>query len=121
MNSLLHWRKVPPPLVHLDLTAIGPALGQALLLRGGDAAIHAALVSCSTNALGLVLYCVAKEALALRRDSRQRRELNQWERAAETTICGFAAFMLVYFICGFVPMGYVDGARPLIRLPTTSS
>lgn len=117
MNPLLQWQHAPLPLARLDSTAVSPALGQALVLRGGDAAVHTALVSCSTNALGLVLYGVVKEALA----SRRRRALNQWESAAETAICGFAAFLLVYFVCGFVPMGYVDGARPLIRLPTTSS
>ena len=93
----------------------------ALRFRGGGVAVNAALVSVSANALGLMLYGAAKHALALdrRRGSRQVNYLMM--TALEAALCGFAAYFVVYLLCGFVPMGFVEGSKPIFQLPTTPS
>ena len=86
----------------------------ALLLRGGAFEPHiAAFVSVSTNTLALVLFtAMAQWVREWRMRVAPNRPLTKLQELGATIICGYIAYYLTYLLAGFVPMGYVVGARP---------
>jgi hypothetical protein len=80
---------------------------QVLMLRGGDAAASG-LVSIAANTLAMCLLTALMQTPIGKRECDRRQEL------IRTAVFGFLAYTMVYLICGFVPMGYVSGSRPLL-------
>ena len=88
------------------------ALGR---LRGGDAPpAAAAAVSIATNTLAILCSSAFTDASMKSLVRHQRRGLSTAEKWTITALCSFAAYALIYAMCGFVPMGYVDGSKTLI-------
>jgi hypothetical protein len=92
--------------------------GTVLVLRGGTQLSEpnlAAFVSVSANTLALVLYTVlAQWVRALRKRLAPDTPITNAQELLATVICGMMAYYLTYLLSGFVPMGYVVGARPWI-------
>ena len=90
-------------------------LQRILILRGGEPApATAAAVSIAANTLAMMLFSAALQQWKWRWP-----DLPRWKELALTVLCAFATYYLVFLLCGFVPMGFVPGATPLLRLPTT--
>ena len=86
------------------------------MLRGGfgePAPATAAAVSIAANTLALMLFSAALQQWKWRWP-----ELTRLQELGLTMICAFATYYLVFLLCGFVPMGFVPGCTPLLRLPT---
>ena len=89
-----------------------------LFLRGGAQLSEpnlAAFVSVSTNTLALVLYTVMAQWVRYwRKRVAPDTPITNSQELLATAICGYVAYYLTYLLAGFVPMGYVVGARPWI-------
>ena len=88
---------------------VAPTSCTSLLdLRGGETASQAALLSISVNTIALTLHS------AIRRPLLDLRIYTKMQVLGLDAVTGFVAFMLTYFLCGFVPMGFVVGSKPWI-------
>ena len=53
-------------------------------------------------------------AALMQQIKKDRMLMGRSEEVVYTALCGFATYMLVYAISGFVPMGYVVRSNPLL-------
>ena len=82
----------------------------ALILRGGGVAEpHAVIGGLTSNALALLVFSIATAAFS---SQQSRRE--QLRVICINTVGGGLAYLIVYWLTGFMPMGFVPGASPVI-------
>ena len=94
-------------------------LSDSSRLRGGALSqpVSAAALSVAANTMAILLVNAMVESVSTLVSRRiVKRVLSQFEALLVNAVCAFAAYAAVYAICGFVPMGYVDGSTTLIDL-----
>ena len=95
-------------LLHSGPTGNGNTAGALLWLRGGAGANMEALVSVTTNTLALTLFTAMRQWL------HRHFKLTDAQDLLATALCGFLAYMTTFMLHGFVPMGFVPGAQPIL-------
>ena len=87
-------------------------------LRGGAASapVSAAFVSITFNTVAVVVSNVLIETACAHSKRLVHRDLTMAEKWLIIACCTFMAYMAVFLLCGFVPMGYVDGSKTVLDL-----
>lgn len=85
-----------------------------LRLRGG-ATLATPLLPPHFGHSVLLGLCANTAAIMLLQELRSRRAAAcpRWQALLHDSLCTFAAYLIVFLLTGFMPMGYIAGSQPL--------